>query len=230
MAALIDRFWPVVERPAKFLSRKGLYPFLEREFGAIAAGSDVLSVGSGGAVNDRLRHHARARPFTVTSFDIDAGRGPDIQGDICTHDFAGRTFDVVVICEVLEHLHSPHLAVENLWRALRPGGTIILTVPFVFPIHERPYDYYRYTRYGLEHLFRAFEAVTIIERNSWAEAINVLPARLLQEGRGAARLVGAVLVFWSLLKLPFVLALSRLVRTDFITTGYNMTAKRPADE
>ena len=49
-----------------------------------------------------------------------------------------ESYDVVVIAEVLEHLHSPHLAVENLRNTLRPNGRLVLTVPFIFPIPEAP--------------------------------------------------------------------------------------------
>ncbi len=50
----------------------------------------------------------------------------------------------------------------------------------MFPIHERPYDYYRFTRYGLVFLLREFAEVRILERNSYFEAIDVLYVRLLQ--------------------------------------------------
>src|SRR5215207_1692103 len=135
-----------VVRLSKLISRKGLYEFLGREFARVGAGLEVLTVGAGGAL---LEEHARRNGFRITSFDIDEEYAPDILGDICAHDFGGRTFDVIVLSEVLEHVHSPHLAIANIRAALREGGRLILTVPFLFPIHERPHDYYRYTRYGL---------------------------------------------------------------------------------
>ena len=82
---------------------------------------------------------------------------------------------------MLEHLHSPQAAITNLYQSQRNRGELILTVPFCFPIHDRPYDYYRYTCYGLEFLFRNFKGMQINERNSWTEAINVLQVLLLME-------------------------------------------------
>jgi|ERR1041384_165087 SAM-dependent methyltransferase len=215
-----------VVRLSKLISRKGLYEFLGREFANIKAGADVLTVGAGGEVGALLAEYARRNGFAVTSFDIDERYAPDIRGDICTHDFGGRSFDVIVLSEVLEHVPAPHLAISNIHRVLRAGGRLILTVPFLFPIHERPHDYYRYTRYGLEYLLREFSDVRIGERNSWAEAINVLALRLVVDKNRGARLVAPLFVCAAFVKLPFVLLLGKLVRTDLMTTGYVVTASK----
>jgi SAM-dependent methyltransferase len=215
-----------VVRLSKLISRKGLYEFLGREFARIPAGSEVLTVGAGGEVGGMLSEHARRNGFAVTSFDIDEKYAPDILGDICAHDFGGRAFDVIVLSEVLEHVHSPHLAIANIRAALREGGRLILTVPFLFPIHERPHDYYRYTRYGLEFLLRDFREVSIGERNSWAEAINALAPRMVVDKNRRARMVAPLFVLAAFAKLPFALLLGRLVRTDLMTTGYVVTASK----
>lgn len=215
-----------VVRLSKLISRKGLYEFLGREFAGIGAGREVLTVGAGGEVGALLSEHARRNAFSVTSFDIDERYAPDILGDICAHDFGARTFDVIVLSEVLEHVPSPHLAIANIRAALREGGRLILTVPFLFPIHERPHDYYRYTRYGLEYLLREFREVSIGERNSWAEAINALAPRMVVDKNRRARLIAPLFVFAAFAKLPFVLLLGKLVRTDLMTTGYVVTASK----
>jgi SAM-dependent methyltransferase len=215
-----------VVKLSKLISRKGLYEFLGREFANIPAGREVLTVGAGGEVGALLSEHARRNGFGVTSFDIDSRYAPDILGDICAHDFEGRTFDVIVLSEVLEHVHSPHLAIANIRAALSEGGRLILTVPFLFPIHERPHDYYRYTRYGLEYLLREFSEVSIGERNTWAEAINALAPRMVVDKNRGARTLAPLFVLAAFVKLPFVLLLGRLVRTDLMTTGYVVTASK----
>jgi SAM-dependent methyltransferase len=62
------------------------------------------------------------------------------------------SFDVVLSTQVLEHVPDPLAALGEFRRVLRSGGSLIATVPFIWEEHETPFDFYRYTRYGLEHL------------------------------------------------------------------------------
>jgi SAM-dependent methyltransferase len=62
--------------------------------------------------------------------------------------------DTVVSFQVMEHLPEPELFLAECYRILRPGGRLFLTVPFMWHVHEAPYDFFRYTRYGLAHLLK----------------------------------------------------------------------------
>lgn len=66
--------------------------------------------------------------------------------------FDDQTFDIVMSTEVLEHVFEPDQFLAEAARVLKPGGRLILTVPFAFPEHEQPYDYARYTEFGLTAL------------------------------------------------------------------------------
>ena len=77
---------------------------------------------------------------------------PAVLGDAMQLPFAGETFDTVVLLEVIEHLPLPLLALQEAFRILKPNGTIILSTPFIYPIHDAPYDYQRWTRHGIEEL------------------------------------------------------------------------------
>lgn len=209
-----------VVRLSKALSRQGLYPFLDEHLARLPEGAKVLNVGAGGEVATVLAAHAGRRSFQVTSLDIDPGRGPDIIGDVAEFDFGDRRFDAVVMCEVLEHVREPRQAIETVHRFLRSGGVLILSTPFIFPLHDQPADYYRFTRYGLEWLLRDFSEVTIRARNSWAEAVNVLLVRLIKEKNPVCRLLAPLIVVLALMAAPFSLIVGRLIRTDFMTSGY----------
>lgn len=66
-------------------------------------------------------------------------------------DLPGRSYDTILLLDVLEHIAEPAVLLGEVDRLLRPGGKLILTVPFLYPVHAQPYDFHRYTRYGLEH-------------------------------------------------------------------------------
>jgi SAM-dependent methyltransferase len=61
--------------------------------------------------------------------------------------------DTVICLSVMEHLCEPQLFLNEVHRILKPGGSFILQVPFMWKVHEPPYDYYRYTRFGLQYIF-----------------------------------------------------------------------------
>lgn len=61
-------------------------------------------------------------------------------------------YDMVLLLEVLEHVPDPSNVVSEVYRILKPGGTLILSVPHLSRLHEEPHDFYRYTKYGLTHL------------------------------------------------------------------------------
>jgi len=61
-------------------------------------------------------------------------------------------FDSILCIGVLEHVENPEEAVPELFRVLKPGGHLILEVPFLQPEHKVPTDYQRYTKDGLVRL------------------------------------------------------------------------------
>ncbi|MBZ0166274.1 MAG: class I SAM-dependent methyltransferase, partial [Candidatus Omnitrophica bacterium] len=76
---------------------------------------------------------------------------------------ADATYDTALCFSVLEHVHDPWKAVAEIRRVLKPGGTLILTVPHLSRLHEIPHDYFRFTHYGLwamleDHGFEILES------------------------------------------------------------------------
>lgn len=61
--------------------------------------------------------------------------------------------DTVMSLSVMEHLREPQVFLNEAHRILKPGGSIVFQVPFMWWVHEEPYDFYRYTRYGLQYMF-----------------------------------------------------------------------------
>jgi SAM-dependent methyltransferase len=69
--------------------------------------------------------------------------------------FSDRSFDTILCTEVLEHTRRPQQVVQEFARVLKPGGYLLLTVPFIYPVHEAPHDYWRFTNYGLRAICEA---------------------------------------------------------------------------
>lgn len=91
--------------------------------------------------------------------DIDTGltygnTKADVLWDGSTMPFEDNSFDVVISTEVLEHVPDPDHYLLEVKRVLKPGGTFFFTIPFLMSLHEVPHDYYRYTPYALEMIFK----------------------------------------------------------------------------
>jgi len=67
--------------------------------------------------------------------------------------FDSNKFDTVLCTQVLEHVFEHDKLMSEAFRVLKPGGHLILTVPFAWELHEEPYDFFRYTKHALKQLF-----------------------------------------------------------------------------
>lgn len=98
--------------------------------------------------------------FTVDAYiglDIDSNfsrkRGvADYFYDGKTFPFVDGSFDSALCNQVLEHVFNPDEFLGEISRILKPGGKLLLSVPFVWDEHEQPYDFARYSSFGLRAL------------------------------------------------------------------------------
>jgi len=135
-----------------------------------ASDKKTLDVGS------RSGRHKEWFP-DVFSVDIDPASKPDMVADAQALPFPDNSFGVVICREVLEHVKDPKQVLAELYRVLQPGGTLLLSTRFMFPIHEAPEDRWRFTRYVLAELTTAFNQVEITEDTKPASAIGTLLQR-----------------------------------------------------
>jgi SAM-dependent methyltransferase len=140
------RRWPV--HPQWLLSvgdeRKSLDVLLVRLTGLI------LDIGcSDKRLATRLpaECHYIGLDYPDTAISMYATR-PDIFADARQLPFGTRTINGIILKDVLEHVREPESAIAEISRVLIEGGTLILWMPFMYPIHDAPYDFQRFTEHG----------------------------------------------------------------------------------
>lgn len=113
---------------------------------------------------------------TETAFSLHGVADADV---ICFAEalpFSHDSFDTILCTEVLEHTQQPFLAMYEFFRVLKPGGYLLLSVPFIYPIHEAPHDNWRFTPHGLEAIcqWAGFKIVSIHTKGGEMTTLVVL--------------------------------------------------------
>lgn len=103
---------------------------------------------------------------------------PDVFADGKAIPFADGSFDTVLLLEVLEHVREPDEVLREVARVLKPAGTLLLSMPFLYPLHDAPHDYRRYTEHGLRQAVSATGLVTgdLVPRAPGLESAALLTA------------------------------------------------------
>ena len=114
----------------------------------------VLDLGG-----ERHSRRGRFRPPTRPNLhwlclNLNPGVAPDVVGDAACVPLASGCADAVVCTEVLEHVVQPEQVIAECSRLLKPGGRLILSMPFLARIHADPNDYQRFTAAKLVHILR----------------------------------------------------------------------------
>lgn len=212
-------------RLSKSFSRRNLYEYLSKAIieKKIINCENILSVGSGGEITDCLRK----QKLTFTSIDIDPARNPDIVMDITNMDkISSNSIDVIFCMEVLEHVKEPLKACSEIFRVLKPNGLLIGSTPFMLGIHDSPFDYYRYTYYGIKEIFKDFEQIEICKRNKYFHTLYTLVLRLYVVSSERDKRIMTIVFPFILVAYPAIWFLDKLISSNDITTGYFFIFKK----
>lgn len=188
---------------------------LEREIKAVLPTllGSILDVGS---QNRRYDRFMKTRP---TAVDLVANMANDvIPGDVNALPFGDASFDNVVCLEVLEYVSTPEKAASEISRVLVPGGTLVLSVPFMYKPHG---DQLRYTHEYLEKLFGSFSSVDIRPiGNGYSVILDVVYTSIKHISARAVRYILTALY------VPFALGLSIRSEKTRHPSGYFIVAKK----
>ena len=228
---MIKQLKRLLQKLSKKISRKNLDKFIDYYISRISNELDgidslkVLNVGAGGTIETYLK----TKFNFVRSIDVDVNREPDQVIDVCDlNQLKDLTFTPQLICmfEVLEHTKNPINAIQNLYEIIDENSYVMLSTPFIFHIHDEPYDFFRFTKYGLEILFQNFKEVVIKPRNGWFETILVLFVRLRMERNILSKMIGNLFILIYFLLTPITYLLQSIIKSEKITTGYFVYAKK----
>lgn len=175
-----------------------------------------------------------ALDYPATGRDMYGGR-PDIFADAKRLPFSDESFDGVGCLEVLEHVPDPAAVMGEISRVLRRGGQAWISMPFLYPLHDEPFDFQRYTAHGLQRDIRnAGLEVMELRRTGHAVRTAGLLASLavaggLNDSRGLARwlmLPGAI-VLVPIINLMAWAGSHLLPDWGPMTAGYEVRARKP---
>lgn len=205
---------------------------------AARAAGDALDVGCadrsvGGGLSKLHSYVGMDYPGTAVAL---YETRPHVFGDAARLPFADRSFDCVLMLDVLEHVAEPEAALAEAGRVLRKGGQLLVTIPFAYPLHDLPHDFQRFTRPGLQRRIDAV-GLTLAELDEAGGGIEAAALNLsLTLTRGVLESVRrrsllSLMVFPVLMMVPVVnllgWLLSRLLPApDFLPGAYFVRAVR----
>jgi len=180
-----------------------------------------------------------ALDYPVTGAAIYRAR-PDIFATASALPLGDACIDTVLFLEVAEHLAEPDCAFAEIARVIRPGGLLLMSVPFLYPIHDAPHDFQRYTEHGLTRRLEmaGLRVESLQATTSSLEAAGMLTCLALAGSAVESirrRHLSMLLAPLLLLLVPAVnlgawLMGMLLPHWPAFTAGYRIQARRPASQ
>ena len=156
---------------------------MNKYFERLKGCDNILDLGGGSGFMKQLSGYRGA--LNYKSVDNVVKYNPDILSDISNLTMIDNESVDGVICKAaLEHCKEPHRVVSEIYRVLKSGGKAFVYVPFLYAYHgNKDYkDYFRFTRDGLEYLFRKFSVVEIESVRGRIETwLYLIPIKLVRK-------------------------------------------------
>lgn len=214
-------------------TRNGIAAFVAAAAREVADGARVVDVGAGDAPYRELFAHADYVTIDWEHSMHGDSASSDISASADQLPLDDASVDAVLLTEVLEHLSAPDVALSEIARVLRPAGRLYLTVPFVWILHEMPFDYFRYTPSALLMLLErsGFDEISITPRGDYfttiAQLLRLVPSWIQAEPASDGLADRRQQAGETLERLSVAMAaLSPLDDRDLLPLGFNVKALR----
>jgi SAM-dependent methyltransferase len=215
------------------LERESILEFVAACAQQLDQGSSVLDAGAGQAPYRELFAHCEYRTTDWAQSVHPGAQSADVIASLDALPVPDASFDAVLCTQVLEHVSDPATVLAELHRVLRPGGHLWLTVPLAWPLHEEPFDFFRYTPHGLMTLLgcAGFADIEIAARNGYfATMAQLMRIAGVAVGWTDDRYIGVrARLFDDLARLADQLErFDHLDEQRIFPLGYQVTARRSA--
>lgn len=143
----------------------------------------ILDIGSGDSdIENYLGDNNKLVKIDYPNTNIKYQNKPTIFATASILPIKSSSIDKIFLFEVIEHLEDVNAAFKEAHRVLKPSGTIYISVPFTYPLHDLPYDFRRYTPKGLENILtRNGFSIQSIKKypSNWASILYLLNIQYL---------------------------------------------------
>lgn len=215
--------------------RKASFAFMEREVARLEAPLVALDLGAGpGQFSEAYRSIGK-----VIGVDFAPYPGVEVVADLSRGlPFIDACAPLVLATNVIEHMADPAHFLREARRVLAPGGALLGVIPFMLDVHQRPYDFQRFTDIGLEAQLRlaGFARIHIEPLGSSLDLLATVEQHYFQHlftdvrRRRNLMALSAVKVLWgvrSRLARRLLRAVDRSGASADFTLGYGFSAIRP---
>lgn len=120
----------------------------------------ILEIGSG-KIEKKKYFYSFSDSFDKSNKFIKSDVNPNFGHKIINIETMNieNKYDVILCLNVLEHVYNFSGSISNLHRALKKNGVLIVSVPYMYPLHDEPGDFWRFTEHSLKKLFYKFEVL-----------------------------------------------------------------------
>ncbi len=185
------------------------------------ASGKLVDVGAGNSPYRPFFTQYVKEYITIDTPDFN-GKKPDIFGDALNLPLKDNSIDTYFSSQVMEHVNNPQKMADEAYRVLKKGGVCILTTHMANPLHGEPHDYFRFTKYGLAHLFRKFSKIERIEENGGA-LLSMSQFIIWGINEKVPRLIARML---NLILNPLIKKLDQKIYDKRFTTNYIIVARK----
>lgn len=218
-----------------------LNDFIEHASISLPVGARVLDAGAGEGEYKSKFAHTRYIGADLAIGDPKWDYSSlDTVCDLTRLPFQTGSFDAVLCTQVLEHVPEPLTVLREITRVLNLGGQLFLSAPQSWHQHQKPYDYYRYTSFGLHYLLTKaglrIETIRPMGGYFWSLSLQLqninywLFPRNMRGRRWTWPLRALFGLVFQLISPLVLFYLDRLERVKDETFGYVCRAVKPATD